>query len=481
MSAAAARTDLAFSTHIADQLEIARYDFPYWPQGGLPISIELILRRLNKSFGNDITGLEWLSLLQTVNSVTDRSEDYYERGEGSADSPYRAPARSGGDHPSFFHNVSVWGFTIADAWQVTPELCRRQIRDADDVWIDDGFLEGPSAAFYRTALQVLNPSREGEFDGFTQLDWLEHHVEREGVETLILWLGNNNVLGTALDLEIRATANNPNERPGDMSHERRERRRWNFWLPEDFAYEYQLLLDRVIEIMGSNSRPWRVFVGNIPHVTIAPLIRGLGELRPDEMQRYYFDRYTYFPFGNDFARRTRRFLTRQQAQFIDRTIDVYNGAIEDMIATANRQLEERSLNGSFHMVDMNKALGEVAFKRNNGQPTYKWPPFFDDLPYRLTTHYYDVDRNGQRRQDGGGLFSLDGVHPSIIGQGLVAYEFLKAMQATDMELDPEALDWAHILERDELLHRPISLMDEIYEHERLATIIVRILSSLGKL
>ena len=99
MSGAAAQSDLCFSTHVARQLGIVDYRFPHWPHGGLPINIERVLRRLNKVYGPDISGFEWLSVLGTINGAIDPSEDYYERGDGSADSPYRAPARFDAGRP----------------------------------------------------------------------------------------------------------------------------------------------------------------------------------------------------------------------------------------------------------------------------------------------------------------------------------------------------------------------------------------------
>ncbi len=482
MSLAAARSDLCFSSHIAKQLGITDYQFPHWPHGGLPINIERVMRRLNKVYGPDISGFEWLFALNTINGAIDPAEDYYERGEGSADSPYRAPARLGGGTPEFFHNVAVWGFEIADAWLVTPSLCYEMIEDAEDVWLEDGFLEGPSASFYRTALQVLNPSRHPRYDEFSQLSWLDHHVANEGVENLILWVGNNNVLGTAVDLEIRETANDADARPGDMSHEERAKLRRNIWHPEDFKHEYEILIDKVVGSMRGNQGPWRVFVGNVPHVTIPPLIRGL-EPSFKKDGKTYFKTYTYFPFGKTFARKTRRFLTGEQAIRIDQTIDAYNAAIEAIVAAANTELGGAPDQGPFHIVDFNQTLSDMAYKRNDGNPPYRFPPFFETLDPHPTTHYYDVTRDGEMVE--GGLFSLDGVHPSVIGQGLLAHELLEVMgeagvvDADGDPVDPDKLDWPAIWRRDELLRRPISLIRELHEHERLATVVVNALNLLG--
>ena len=67
MSGAAARTDLCFSTLIANVLAnnaVAGpppdYHFPHWDKGGHPVNLERLLRKLNRLYGSDIFGpIEW--------------------------------------------------------------------------------------------------------------------------------------------------------------------------------------------------------------------------------------------------------------------------------------------------------------------------------------------------------------------------------------------------------------------------------------
>ena len=68
---------------------------------------------LNARYGSDISGFAWLTVVQTVAALLDQSEDYYERGAGGAQVP--TP-----DGRAFYHNVAVAGYTVADAWLVTP-------------------------------------------------------------------------------------------------------------------------------------------------------------------------------------------------------------------------------------------------------------------------------------------------------------------------------------------------------------------------
>ena len=65
---------------------------------------------------------------------------------------------------------------------------------------------------------------------------------------------------------------------------------------------------------------------------------------------------------------------------------------------------------------------------------YQYPP--------VKTKYCHADSKGLLSQ--GGLFSLDVVHPSAIGQGLIAWEFIKVMDKTRNKNWQEKLDWQEI-------------------------------------
>ncbi len=125
MSVAAARTVLSFSTLIAEVMGLSTGDrpdsafrFPTWPKGGHPVDLEALMRKLSRRYGSDIWGpIEWPAALFTIGSFLDDIEDYYERGEGDEDTPYPTGAE-------WFHNVAVRGFDVADAWLVSPKLCR---------------------------------------------------------------------------------------------------------------------------------------------------------------------------------------------------------------------------------------------------------------------------------------------------------------------------------------------------------------------
>lgn len=477
MSLAAARTDLSYSTLVAAKLGLkpqADYRFADWNEG-IPMDVETIMRRLNQRYGSNIGGIEWLTVLQTINDVVDRAEDYYENGDGNPDRAY------GDGGTEFFNNVAVWGFEVADAWQVTPRLCADEIRQSRKRFLSDGYLTGPDSPMYRTALKILNPSLREEYADFSQLDWLEKHAKAAGgIENAIVWLGANNALGTVTSLKINQTPNNPDLRPHEVAHlERAKIRKWNLWHPEDFAADYRVLMNKVDALMRVNkAADWRVFVATIPLVTIAPLTKGVGEATDMGGDKgIYFKNYTYFPFEEEFARETGIHLTMQDAVHIDDCIRFYNETIVKVAGELNAAHDGKQQR--YYVVDISKSLLEMAYKRNNGQPTYDFPDYFDFIYPMVNTKYYHADREGRVRQ--GGLFTLDGVHPSAIGHGLMAYEFLKVMKAAGVKNAGNKLvedrftddEWRSIFANDTLYTKPITLMQELYGKADLAQHIVK--------
>lgn len=472
MSNAAARTDLCFSTLLAKafgltpdskKTAVANYFYPEWLSHGLKLNLEAILRKLERRYGSDISALEWVTVLSTIDSVVDESEQYYERGKGKEDQPY---PDLGID---YFHNVAIQGFKIADAWQVTPEVCLKEISKQTQGKGND-FLQEANSAFYRVALKVLNPKLEATKQSFSQLDWLGFHARNEGVENLILWLGNNNALGTVLGLDIKITPNHPNIPMNKLSQSDRWEKGWNLWHPADFEAEYSELLERVEIQMSSNKhQDWKVFIATIPMVTIIPFAKGVGETsRVPRGADYwsYFKYYTYFPFEEEFAVKTGKNLTMQDAIFIDDCILEYNKTIQKLVDKKNVGHGKQR----YYIVDISQRFSELAYKRNEGKPTYKFPDFFDFRYPKVNTKYYHADERSNLKQ--GGIFSLDGVHPSAITHGLIAHEFLETMQEAGVKPEQE-LQWPRIFESDDLYQHPISIMQELYHKDELATHIIR--------
>lgn len=467
MSLASARTDLSYSTLIAKAMGLsvnsAAYRHPLWAGNGQPLNIEVLLRSLYAKFGKKVGGpIEWPLAVAVIADLLDRTEDLYERGEGL----------SNRDAAEFFHNIAVWGFTVADAWQVTGELCDAQIASGERWFFNDGAFSLPDHGFYRTARDVLNPTRDPAHNEKSALDWLDHHASTDGVENLFLWLGSNNALGTVLSLTVKAT--NEPRLHYDKTLPHLKRNAFNLWSPKDFADDYAELMRRIAAAMAKNKcKDWHVFIGTVPAVTIAPIAKGVGDttamVDPFGVlpQALYYKYYTYVLFDEEYAQQGGRKLTLKEAYAIDCNIAAYNKTIAGEVTSANAALLKSGQQGPrYHVVPIGDALLRAAWKRNNGQPSYQFPPEVLDRYPVPDTRYYHVRNDGSLQQ--GGIFSLDGVHPSGIGHGLIAHEFLKVVNATrNLKL---ALDWNDIYGRDDLFMRTIPIMEWVRakDQQRLA-------------
>ena len=75
-----------------------------------------------------------------------------------------------------------------------------------------------------------------------------------------------------------------------------------------------------------------------------------------------------------------------------------------------------------------------------------------------------LDTGDRGARQGGGLASLDGIHPTTVGYGIVAEEFLREMQnAGVVGADLGALNWQTIINQDTLLQQAPALWDDIVE------------------
>lgn len=424
---------------------------PHFPGSGLPLNIEELLRWMARELGPDISGIEWFVNFPTLLSrYIDAVEDLYERGAGARPAPF------GG----VYHNLSVWGFRVADAYSVTADYARAIIRDQDGSITDD-FLGLPSASMYRTAIRVLNPRHRRERERWTMLHNLHQIVAEEGgLENLIIWLGANDCLGTVLSLRVREMGRN------DGGLDPQGRRQFNLTHPEVFERDYATLIKAVREIIPPTTN---VFVATIPHVTIPPVTQGIPP----------FDGTYFAHYGRFFADEARfnpiwhARLTNAEARQIDATIDRFNGAVRSAVADAGPR---------WHIVDICGVLDELAVKRNHlsGVPGRALMDYYarqgirdhpllrlDPIPSILRLGTREL---GERYQ--GGLFSLDCFHPSTIGYGIVAEAFLRVMRAAGVrDADPARLNWSEIMLHDSLLQRPPALWDDIVEAaERNATL-----------
>lgn len=386
--------------------------------GGLPCSIEWLARRLQQRFGADFSLFEAGPVVLALGDLLDEVEDYWERGPGS---------RPGADVR--FHNLAAWGFEVGDAYGITAQLCADAIAPGT-AGAKDNWLKPPSEARLRSALAVLNPARSPARALDTQLAVAKKIAGAEGgIDNLLVCLGGNNCLKTVVELKIEWTGVQP---PGPGSA-------FTLWRPEAFLAEYRRL-EQEVQALGAK----RVYVATIPHVTIPPFARGVmndrKELPPG---RKYFDHYTYFFIGDaNFDPDRDKNLSAAQAEQIDATIDAYNDIVK---AAAAR-------NG-WHVVDLCHVLDELAVRRNQGRPRYPLPEPIKDLSVSLL----EYTPGGKIKQ--GGLISLDGIHPTTCGYGIVAQEFIKVMRPFEPTI--RDVDFARLRLSDTLISEPPRTLDDM--------------------
>lgn len=452
-SGAISKTSWSFPAIVASAFALdvpGEFLVPHELGPGLPLNIEHLLRRLEPRAGSNPSAADLARALLFIPSYLDELEDYYERGLGSR------PAKFTG----VYHNLAVWGFALAEALRLTPKRCRRAIRDSEG-WIEDDFLGLPSGPMYRTAQRVINPGDDPERRRDTQLDALERSLrERGGVDALILWLGANDALGTVLTLSVKDMAN---EDPKKLPTDPVEQLDWNLTSEERFRADYTSICERVSQILQAHSPQTKVFVGTIPYVTIPPLARGVGHF-----DGTHFDSYRRFFVTDGRAGGLLEALSRQDVITIENRIDAFNRIIAEHVG----------LRDQWHLVDSAAMMSNLAVRRNRQDATPGKPlrdhvrpdhPLLalDPVPSILM---YKLDAQGKRIQ--GGLFSLDGIHPTTIGYGLIAELFLTVMQEAGVPgADPLRLPWTAVIANDSLLQTPPKLWHfMLAEAERHATL-----------
>lgn len=123
-SGAIFNTDISYPATIAYELGWAdKFRHPrYGGPGGLPLNLELLLRRLDTEFGSNI-GLGEIALaLFAGRGFMDDVEDYWERGPGRV-----PPVLSAHNHA-----LAVYGWDLRDALSLTYAKCEERIRNPKD-------------------------------------------------------------------------------------------------------------------------------------------------------------------------------------------------------------------------------------------------------------------------------------------------------------------------------------------------------------
>ena len=449
MSGAIFRTDLSWPAVVAFELgDFAGfrrpvYEAPSGP-GGLPLDFERALRSFESEFGPKLDWHEIVRAVGWLHGYLDRVEDYWERGDGATTPTGEA----------ILHNLAIYGWDLRDTLSLNATSVRGRLgRPRDDVWLPKQKVQDDND---RAALVVLETARGPAKRALTTLraaralgaEGTDASGTGPGIETLVVLLGSNNALQAVTRLEVRWS--------GDGYADFAQKGAFSVWRPEHFAAEWGLLVDELRRIKARH-----VIVGTVPSVTIAPIARGVrGKVR---LGSRYYPYYTR-PWirDEDFDPSSDPHLTEDEARAVDSAVDAYNKTIIDSVAAA------REAGLDWYLFDLGGFLDRLASKRYLTDPAARpawWTPY--PLPPELAaldpvpnTRFFASGPDG--RTDGG-LFSLDGIHPTTIGYGLIAQEVIAIMNLAQVEFrlpsgdrrtEPGAVDFSRVVASDTLITRP---------------------------
>lgn len=371
----------------------------YLGYGGLPLNLEYLIRDLERRFGDQVRWYDAALALFEIRLQLGTIVDYWERGPGDA-----VPTSE-----SLMQNLAVFGFDLRDALSMTQATCATTIGTPHDSLIAPMI----SHAKERAARRVLPNSATSDWSGLSVIDAAEKLGADGGIETLVVFLGANNALRVVTDLKVVWSG------PGydDLA----TKGNFTVWDPEHFVAELNLLAARVRKINAQN-----VIWTTVPHVTIAPIARGIG--RKVRVGSRYFPFYTRpWIADTDFDATRDPHITENDARAVDSAIDQYNDAITSLVRDA------RLAGKNWFLLDVAGMLDRLAARRYQDDPNarpawwtpYPLPPDIASLTPRVDSRFFSSGESGRVQ---GGLFSLDGVHPTTITYGIVAQEMINIMQ-----------------------------------------------------
>ena len=440
-------TENSYPALIARALGYKDFNYPLFPSDlALPINLEYLARDIGKEFHP----WEFWDLAKAV-TLMDRVEDYWERGPGS-----RNTMESGVTHT----NLAVWGFDVIDSVSLSEGLCERQITKTKR---RDDAAALPDFPMYRTARRTLNPQQTSMNKDLTQIDLAEKlALENGGIKTIIFWLGANNALGTVLQLHRNPVWSSDQDLYAP-AHERVS----TLWTPAHFKKAYSAALEKLAKVNADC-----IVFGNVPHLSIPPISRGVSLCKPEQDAEGYFEYYIPCWVKDDSFRKSPKSFpsfARDRMRMINNVVDDYNQIIADLIAQYVAKGKD------WKLVDLCSVLDSLAYRKTQGQPTYVFP---NELENAAKSHAKVKDRfdsSGRLIMDTrflcyrprmskpeekyeGGFFSLDGVHPTTIGYGLIAYEYLKAM---GQQAKANQAWWEYVVSSDSLVTETPEVLEDV--------------------
>jgi len=414
------------------------YQPTFYEQGGLPLNIEILLRGVEEKFGPLPDWDHTLEMSHFIFRTLKRIKKHWDNQQHIQ--PNKKP-------PMPYHNQSSWGLGLNDAWMLTDDVAAHFLKNHSPD--RSAFSMLPTHPKYSTVRRVINPSgsnTDTHKSLFSNVEWFS---ENGGIENLIVFLGANNILGAIVELTLRFSENNDlYTMPYD--------RRYTVLRPEHFEQLYQQLAEKISRLNVKN-----VFVATIPYIHTAPAIRPMFVKEDHAVYADYYTQYWIRPGFFDPA--IHPHLTRSQIIQIELYIDDYNRIINKVAA-----------HKGWHVVPLNRMVTSLHMVHRNIERNPIFPEelrkaalrnaSFKNLLNRhdqliLNTEYLGVNaENGLINR--GGIFSLDGLHPTTTAYAMIAHLFMDSMKKAGVTFERE-LDWDTVLKRDTLLTQPPQLLRQM--------------------
>lgn len=435
------RTDLSFPALLARAFDPPiEFDKPsFTAYTGIPLNIELLVRGMADEFGDEISWNQYLKAGTHLYKTLRRIKNHWEG--------HNRPLQV--DRQTPYQNQSIWGLSNSDSWLMNEKDSREYIKNNAPRYTVFDVL--PDQAMHITTRMVLNPSFSSEFEKHTMIDNVNWLHKNGGIENLISCIGHNNIIGAVTNLKLIYSEKH------DLNAPHRERT-CTVFRPEHFEDETRKLYQKL-----SNIGVERVFVPTIPYVTIPPAIRGVNHDK-SKLRKGYFDYYSRFwIWDEDFDPGKHPHLTKQDAITLDQHVDQYNAIISELADEFG-----------FHVVPIGRYVQSAARRRMGAENVSPFPEeFIRELKKNEKTSYL-VDETGQprlstdylrlcddsRKVDRGGIFSLDGLHPSTIGYGLIANIYKQFMEKEGVHFGKD-IDWKFIIENETLVTDPPLLLNDL--------------------
>lgn len=326
-SGAIFNTSLSYPMLIARELgwsEQFRYPKYNSPGNGLPLNLEKLARELGERFqvADGINAIDLAVFLPWLQSYLNTNENYWEgRAKDSPESSETGLVN---------HNLAVYGWDLRNTLSRTAKTAKEIILKSP---LKDDFnllKQVPEHANEIATLEVLNTARDDDGTALTPLEAARKLSQQgDGIETLIVLIGANNVLGSILTFKVAWSDPDFYTNMDVNDH-------YTVWRPSHFKAELALIVEQVKQIKARH-----IIWGTVPHVTIPPFAKGINPTQPGKKtlpgSRYYS---YYTPVWLDektFNPKRHPHLTANQARAIDSVIDKYNESIVDAVRQGRQQ------------------------------------------------------------------------------------------------------------------------------------------------